>query len=1102
MKVARAWYASRSVNQPGTGEFVGRRSELAALREALDAALAGRGSLTVLVGEPGIGKTRLAEEIATHARRAKAHVLWGRAWEGGGAPALWPWVQILRGWLESRDPEELRAELGATGGAVAHLLPELLERVPGLAVPPLPEGEAGRFRLLDVVVSLLARVSRTRALVLVLDDLHWADAPSLELLNLLAGRVAAAPILVLATVRDTDVGRHDERSRLFARLAREGASNLLQGFSAEDVEALVAHTAGFDPPPSLVAAVLERSDGNPLFVREIVRLLAADRALGARGTQRRWAQQIPAGIQETIRRRIEQLPPRCAAVLARAAVLGREFELRVLDRMRDGADPVPIEEIDAAVAARLVAPVASAPGVLRFAHALVRETLLADLPAAERARLHRAAGEALEDVHRTHLEPRLAELAHHFLAAADRGERALPYAVAAAQRAIELRAYEEAARLYEQALAALALVPERSAGEAAVQRTELLLAFADARSMASDDRRARDAYLEVAKEADRLGLAGPLARAALGAGGRGDMSGVPDPQLIALLERALVVLGPSAPALRSRVLSRLSGALTLIPGTRERRMELTEEAIRAAEDSRDADALALALVSRHLVLYGPGHLQDRLAVSERLLRLVRAEGSREALAIGLLWRGMALLEAGEIQAGDENAQEFAAVAGELRQPSYQVHAAEWRAMRALLDGRLAEAEPLIAAMLAAGAHADPLNTQVRYVSQMFVLRREQGRLAEVADAVLALAAAVPAMPSVRAAAALAALETGREGEARTHFEFLARDDFASLPRDVTWAGAMAQLARVCAALSDARRAGLLYELLLPDAERNLVIGFICACEGSAGCFLGMLAAVQERYADAALHFEAGLAMNARMGARPALAHAQREYAAMLLRRNAPGDGARAAALLADAMRTYAELGMQSYLERAAALARPAEGTATASNVLRREGDSWLVGYAGASFRLNDAKGLHYIARLLRDPERELHVVDLAGAADLRETDATPAPDPQARLAYRRRLEDLREQLEEAEGFGDLGRTAALQEEVDAIAGELAAAYGLRGVRARGGAERVRKAVTKCIRDQIAKIGRADEALGRHLENAIRTGTFCAYLPERSIDWEL
>jgi hypothetical protein len=1055
-----------------------------------------------------MGKTRLAEEVAAHARRAKADVLWGRAWEGAGAPALWPWVQILRSWIETREPGELRAELGANGGTIAHVVPELLERLPDLAVPALPEGEAGHFRLLDAVVSTLRRVSRNRALVLVLDDLHWADESSLELLHLVARQAAAAPILIIGTVRDTDVARNDARARIIGRLAREGASNVLQGFAADDVRALVAQTTGIAPSPSLVAAVLERTDGNPLFVREIARLLIDDGPVDAPGTQAGWVRQIPAGIQETIRRRLERLPSGCAAVLARAAVLGRDFELRVLDRMRASAsEPLALDVIDAAVEARLVAPAASAPGRLRFAHALVRETLYADLPAAERVRLHRAAGRALEDVHRADLAPHLAELAHHFLVAAVDGDadRARGYAVAAARRALELRAYDEAARLYEQALAALALVPGLAEAEAARRRTELLLALADARSMASDDRRARDTYFEVAEMADRLGLAEPLARAAFGAGGRGDMGGVPDPRLIALLERALAVLGATGSALRSRVQSRLSGALTLVPGTRERRMQLTEEAIRAAEEAHDPDALALALVGRQLALCGPGRIQDRLALSDRMVRVAQGEGSRESHAFSLLWRYIALLEAGDVQAADQTMQEFAAIAEELRQPVYQVHVAGWRAMRALLDGRLAEAEPLIGAMLSAGAHAHAMNTQMRYVSQMFVLRREQGRLEEMAGAILAIVTAVPAIPSLRAGAAVAALDTGRVGEARTHFEFLARDDFADFPRDFAWPGGMAQLALVCAGLSDGRRAALLYELLLPDAERNLVIGVAEACEGSAGRFLGMLAAVQERYAEAAHHFEAALAMNARMGARPALAHTQREYAAMLLRRGDAGDRDRAEALLAEAMRAYSDLGMQTYFERAAALAppaRPVDGAAAAAHVLRREGDSWLIGYGGASFRLKDAKGLRYIARLLRDPQQELHVVDLAGAVDLREGDAFAAPDAEARRAYTRRLDDLRDQLEEAESFGDIGRAAALQGEIDAIASELAAAYGLRGARARGGAERVRKAVTKCIRDQIAKIGRADEALGRHLANAIRTGTFCAYVPERPVDWEL
>ncbi len=414
-----------------------------------------------------------------------------------------------------------------------------------------------------------------------------------------------------------------------------------------------------------------------------------------------------------------------------------------------------------------------APGRQRFAHALLRDTLYLDLPVSERARLHASAGRALEDLYGADLTPHLTELAQHFLAGAEQvgADTALRYAAAAARRATELRAYEEAARLYEQALASLDLgSSERGERDRATQRVELLLALADARSMASDDARARASYFGVAELADRLGLAEPLARAALWAGGRGDMAGLPDPRLIALLERALAALGPRDSARRSQLLSRLSGALTLVPGTLERRMQLCDAAEKAAEVAGDADSLGLALVARQLALCGPGGLDERLALGERLLSLARARGSRESLAMALLWHAKTLLETGEIQRADEAMQEFAALANELAQRSYQVHVAGWRAMRATFEGRLSEAESLVAAMLAAGAHADPMNTPLRYASQMYGLRREQGRLGEMAPGLLDIVASLPALPSMRAGTTLAALEAGRAGEARAQFE--------------------------------------------------------------------------------------------------------------------------------------------------------------------------------------------------------------------------------------------------------------------------------------------------------------------------------------------
>jgi tetratricopeptide (TPR) repeat protein len=327
---------------------------------------------------------------------------------------------------------------------------------------------------------------------------------------------------------------------------------------------------------------------------------------------------------------------------------------------------------------------------------------------------------------------------------------------------------------------------------------------------------------------------------------------------------------------------------------------------------------------------------------------------------------------------------------------------------------------------------------------------------------------------------------------------LAADGFGTIARAGYWMPAIASLAEACAALGDARRAEELYALLLPYAGRTVVVNRGDACDGAVDRHLGLLATTMERFAEAERHFEQAIALNARLGARLLVAHTERDLTEMLRRRGT--DDRRARGLLDRAIRTYRTLELPHHAERAAA--RMTAAPRVVRNVFRCEGDVWTIGFDEHALRLKDTKGLRYLARLIGDPGQEYHVIDLAGAADVRQAEVTPAPDQQARTAYRRRLEDVREQLEEAERFNDVARATALRDEMSAIAIELAGAYGLRGARARGGAERIRKAVTKCIRDQIAKIGTAHAVLGRHLANAVRTGTFCAYVPEKPVDWEL
>jgi tetratricopeptide (TPR) repeat protein len=439
---------------------------------------------------------------------------------------------------------------------------------------------------------------------------------------------------------------------------------------------------------------------------------------------------------------------------------------------------------------------------------------------------------------------------------------------------------------------------------------------------------------------------------------------------------------------------------------------------------------------------------------------------------------------------------------------------------------------------------------------MWILRREQGRLQEIEAALRSSVEQYPAIPALRCILVCLYSELGREVEARAEFERLATNDFADLTRDAFWLISMTLLSQVCAFLSDARRAATLYNLLLPYAGRNVVAGRAAVvCYGSMSHYLGLLAATMARWEEATQHFTDAIEMNTKMGARPWLAYTQYEYATMLLARGQPDGRKKALELLDQALGTAQELGMKSLVEKAAALRGQVTGdggqrTPVAEpisspspvlgegkgereikqNTFRKEGEYWTIAYEGKVFRLKAAKGLRYIAYLLRHPGREFHVADLVAATEQQQAeptgetynrmgkerlaeeslsvsklgDAGAMLDSQAKAAYRRRLDDLQEELEEAQRFNDPGRAVKAQEEIDFITGELTAAYGL-GSRARKSAdsdEKVRKAVTNRIRDSLAKIRKQHPALWQHLFNALKTGVFCSYAPEKPTAWQL
>jgi DNA-binding SARP family transcriptional activator len=453
-----------AVPAPGRREedvFVGRQPELAALLGALRDALSGTGRLVVVGGEPGIGKSRLAEELAGRAASEGAEVLWGRCWEEGGAPPYWPWVQALRAGVLTRDGERLAVELGPGAPEVAELVPEARELLPELAVlQPSADAQQARFRLFDAIASFLRRAGRSRPLVLVLDDLNWADEGSLRLLEFVARELADAPVLLVGTYRDIGLSRGHPLARTLGELSRERRFGriLLRGLADEDVERFVESACGFRPDQSLVRAIHDQTEGNPFFVGEVVRLLQDEGALTrqAGDTSERWRARIPDGVRDAIGRRLDRLSRPCVSALTVASALGREFRLDQLELLVDDLDAEGLlEAIDEALATRVVEELAGA-GRFQFTHALVQATLADELSRLQRARLHARIAEALTELYGDRAVVHAAQLAHHYgeAVAVVGTDRLVHYSALAGEAALAAHAPEQALVHFERALAA------------------------------------------------------------------------------------------------------------------------------------------------------------------------------------------------------------------------------------------------------------------------------------------------------------------------------------------------------------------------------------------------------------------------------------------------------------------------------------------------------------------------------------------------------------------------------------------------------------------------------------------------------------------------
>ena len=904
--------AAKQHREPARSAFVGRGPELGELVSGLEAALAGRGTLFLVSGEPGIGKSRLAEELIGRARARGARVLVGRCWEAGGAPAYWPWMQTLRQYVRASDAGAVRSQLGAGGADLAPILPELRQQFPDLPEPPALDSEGARFRLFAATAGFLRNASEDRPLVLVLDDLHAADAPSLLLLRFLARELSSTRVLVVGAYREVDPTPGQPLTDMLAEVAREPVARRLTlgGLSEREVVEYVGLAGSEFASQELVTTLHEQTAGNPLFVGEIVRLLSVEGIRSDSAAEVRLV--IPQSVRDVIARRLTHLSEECNRVLVLACVIGREFALDVLARVAGVSEDELLDVLDEAMGARIVSDVPGARGCLRFAHVLIRDTLYDGLTTARRLRLHRQVVAALERLYGQEPGRHLAQLGHHSIAGGD-FHKGLRYARRAGDWGMALLAHEEAAHLYETALEAFDM-GGLSDEEA---RCELLLLLGEAKARAGDSPAAKDAFVEAAGIARRVGLSCELARAAAGYGGRVVWARAGnDDRLVPLLEEGLAALGDGDVELRARLLARLAGALRDDP-ERGRRDRLSSEAVELARHSGDLAALAYALDGRAAAIVAPDTVAEGLALGTELCQVAGRSGDPERVVSAHMWRIIAQLLVGDVRGAEMDLAPASRIAQDLRQPAPLWEVCGAQAMLALAAGTLDEADTLGCEAFELGERTQPEAAIPVHRLQRYTLADFHGSLEEVEPAICDLVAEYPARRVFLCVLACLHARLGRPREAKRAVDDLARDRFSALPFDQEWLYGMSLLAETSALLGDADSAVVLYGLLAPWASFNAV-DVAEGMRGSVARYLGMLAATMESWDDAELQFEEALAMNEQMGASPWLAHTRHDYAGMLLARGHPGDRERALELAGRALEDYRSSGMTAYTPEARA----------------------------------------------------------------------------------------------------------------------------------------------------------------------------------------
>ncbi len=1099
---------------------VGRDIEIAASARVLDAAASGRGSLALLTGEAGIGLTTLAVEVSDRATARGLVASLSACTTHTTVRPFWPWSQLIEDSVGAVTGDARTRLVSAVGPALAVLAPGLAMH---LNVSPIGGWAGDELALFQSVVRFwTAATTPGRPLLLVIDDLQWADPASIQLLAHLSTMLRYLPVVLMATIRMgepldgatadalVDVSRHASLTVPVRGLPRSAIVDLLR------------HEGVNNPQSAAIDLLEQRTGGNPSFLAEL--LEALNLSGGRPLSMLALADVLPRRLTESVRRRIAFLDAGVGRLLDAASVIGPAGENRVLGAAA-GLDPEEAQRlIDLAVGSGLIDR--ESTNRWRFVHTVVRDVIYRSLPVPERRRLHGVVLAALETVGASVLLR-----AWHVQYVVEQGElaRAVDLLVEAGREHMVARAYGFAMINFNRAAE---LGAQFEAGTPAQARRLLLLG--DAAHHLDQPAEAEAAFRAAAQcagdDAELLGAAtvGYLNPAVVlnlprhhGEGGA-----------IASLFEVLARFGESETRTRTQLMALLSFELYQA-GERKRARSIAADAVAMAQRVGDPVAIIDAALARYRIqTLGGRFLATALSESATMMEVALASGDLSSMHIAHRTRFVDLLMSGDLTGADIELLALARVTAELGAiPLDWWWVALWRSMRAQLGGNHTEAEAQCGRALATVHPTQMPEAEFNSLIQTVFLRREQGRLAELEPLIRPFIAGSPYRADLDMLMAVRAAELDDFDEAADALLRLL-GQLEGLQEDRAWGGIWFQLARVAFVLKDQAAAGLLYELGQERSGQCVVIGLAAVCVGAADLALGWLAETLGEHDDALRWYASAEIMNIRVDARAWLAQTRFDHAHLLAHRAGPGDLGAAEHLTDLAAQAAERIGLRPLLEAAddllaglaqgrsgrrvpgADITAQAVGGASATTdsragpavgVFRRMGAQWELTFGGQTVQVQHVKGLADLARLLGQPGQPLHVSELVAmqaSGALTPSGADEIFDARARQEIRKRLADLAEEVDDAEDQGDYARAERARTERAELLASLSSALGLGG-RARrldDPMEKARKTVTARIRSSIKRIGASHAALARHLERSVDTGLWCVYNPEQAIEW--